>query len=112
MGYQESYLTTKNKKDFDELVSFIKDLGKEHYENFFAIPVEIIKFNQSHPPFMKNQKAIYIVGERYPQTNFQKEIIPNFEKKCELIFTEYVDPYGIWEDAGDSSHVEHIPFVF
>lgn len=30
MGYQESYITTKNKKDFDGLVKYIQSVGETY----------------------------------------------------------------------------------
>lgn len=112
MGYQESYLFPTSKKNFDALVNKIKVKGYNYYDEFWAYPVEIIEFNQNHAPFKKGDKVIYLSGERYPQSHYKEHFLEDIDIDCRVIFTEYVNPVGIWKDAGDDSHVTHNEFKF
>lgn len=104
MGYQESYIWT-DKKHFNELVESFVDEDK-----YFAGPVEILTFIKNHKPFKKGQKVVYVAGERYPQSHWLENLIPNFRHRSEILFTEEVDPVGIWPDAGDVTDVIHEDF--
>ena len=42
MGYQESYVTTRSEKDFSGLCEYIKSIGRDVYDTYGAMPVEII----------------------------------------------------------------------
>ena len=75
MGYQESYLKPKNKKDFDKLLNRIKENGKQFYKDNGCFPVEVLTFTKNHYPFKKNDKCIYLVGERYPQEHYDFMIL-------------------------------------
>ena len=37
MGYQESYVTTKEEKDFDGLCEYIKSVRRDFYESYGAM---------------------------------------------------------------------------
>ena len=137
MGYQESYLTASTPKRFEKIVDRIQKLGRPYYEKYGTIPVEIITFNKGNEWFKKGQKAIYFVGERYLQREpllilryatdddfcdmdidndydawikWKKEFEEGEKYHAEIIFTEYVDPEGIWEDAGKPLYVTHEEF--
>lgn len=139
MGYQESYLTASTEKRFNKIVNRIKEVGHDYYNSYGTYPVEIITFNKGNEWFKKGQKAIYFTGERFLQRevgnllrygnpdDFPDEMLdedPYIEyklwkefEKCdkyhaEIIFTEYVDPEGIWEDAGKPLYVTHEEFVW
>ena len=112
VGYQESYLFPTNKKNFNKLVNVIKSRGYDYYDEFWAYPVEIIEFIQDHLPFKKGDKAIYLSGERYPQSYYGKYFLKDVDFRCNIVFTENVNPVGIWKDAGDDSHVTHNEFKF
>lgn len=99
MGYQESYFVPKKEKYFNDIVKEIQEKGQEYYSNYFCEPVEIITFLRDHFPFIKGQKVIYFTGERYPQSHYEELLIPETQKYCNVIFTEYVNPKGIWPDA-------------
>ena len=62
MGYQESYVTTVNEKDFTGLCDYIRSVGKDYYDTHFTLPVEIITLESG-------KQYIYFVGERYLQNN-------------------------------------------
>ncbi len=51
-----------------------------------------------------------MIGERYYQSHLIDEF--NVPIECNIIFTEYVDPVGIWEDATPNGEyiVDHQPF--
>ena len=137
MGYQESYLTASTAKRFKKIVDRIQKLGRPYYEKYGTIPVEIITFNKGNEWFKKGQKAIYFVGERYLQREpllilryatdddfygidiendydawikWNKEFEEGEKYHAEIIFTEYVNPEGIWEDAGKPLYVTHEEF--
>ena len=104
MGYQESYIWT-DKRHFDDLVkSFVEE------EKYFAGPVEILTFTTNHKPFKKGQKVVYVTGERYPQSHWFEMLIPGFKHRSKILFTEEVNPIGIWPDAGKVTDVIHKPF--
>ena len=72
MGYQESFVTTTNKKHFDALVERVKNIGKEYYTGFNCLPSFIITVKQNiHGLYdnkiklKKNKKYIYFTGERH-----------------------------------------------
>ena len=125
------------KQRFEKLVNRVKELGYEYYNKYGTYPVEIITFNKANCWFKKGQKAIYFVGDRFLQrdvthilrygnpddypdemfkTNEDLELILWDEfKKCDeyyaqIIFTEYVDAEGVWEDAGKPLYVTHEKF--
>lgn len=102
MGYQESYMIKKFDVDFEEIVSNIKSLGEQYYNDIGAYPACILTFKKKHDIFKKGDKVIYFVGERYPQDHYYEAnegIASGFSDKCDIVFTEYVDPRGIWPDA-------------
>ena len=120
MGYQESYVTTKSKKDFLNLCEYIKSIGKEFYSTYGAMPVEVITLKNG-------RKYIYFVGERYLQSNKarilgfmsdddkynseeQKLKMWEWLDKITIIFTEEINPEGIWEDAGKPVTAKHETF--
>ena len=137
MGYQECYLTASTQKRFDKIVNRIREVGKDYYESYGTYPVEIITFNKGNAWFNKGQKAIYFVGERYlqrdvylllrygtdddfpdemwendPDTEYKlwKELDECDKYHAERLFTEDVEPEGIWEDAGKPLYVTHEKF--
>jgi hypothetical protein len=132
MGYQESYVTTKKKKDFEGLVNYIKSIGNDFYEGYGAYPVEIITFadnSSMHPKLKKGSKAIYFTGERYPQSNKarilgymaddddynseeQKLKMWEWLDKIEIIFTEEVNADAIWGENGTERTAIHEKFKF
>lgn len=131
MGYQESYVTSNNKKHFERLLKKIQSMGEEYYDSYGTWPVEIITFLKEHDNFRKGQQAIYFVGERYPQREYGvligyaneifEELSENeINNKIDEInsykiirhYTEDVDPEGIWEDAGVPLFAIHEKFEF
>jgi hypothetical protein len=122
MGYQESYVTTSNKKDFAGLCEYIKSVGKDVYDTYGTIPVEIITLDNG-------KQYLYFVGERYLQSNKARILgyvsdDANFNseerklkmwewlEKINIIFTEEMNPKGIWEDAGEPVTAKHEKFEF
>lgn len=122
MGYQESYVTTKNEKDFDKLCDYIKSVGSGVYDTYSAKPVEIITMENG-------KKYLYFVGERFMQRNKarilgyvaddenynsedRKEKMWKWLDKILVIFTEEISPIGIWEDAGQPVTAKHEEFIF
>lgn len=126
MGYQETFLRIKSTKFFDACIDAINSTGKEYYEDFFQ-PVVIFTFTKDHKPFKKGEKAIYFVGDRSGQRSVSDllgctgdpEIIDECNDLlgfkdgiCEAIFTEEVNPKGIFADSGKVTDVEAEPFEF
>lgn len=120
MGYQESYVTTKSKKDFPGLCEYIKTIGKDFYKAYGTMPVEIITLDNG-------RQYIYFVGERYLQrskarllgyvlgdndynSESQKMAMWQWLEKIVVIFTEEMCPDGIWEDAGQPVAAIHEKF--
>lgn len=120
MGYQESYVTTKSKKEFPNLCEYIKFIGKEFYSTYGAMPVEVITLENGC-------KYLYFVGERYLQSNKARILgfVSNDDKynseerklkmwewldKITIIFTEEINPEGIWKDAGKPVTAKHERF--
>jgi hypothetical protein len=118
MGYQEAYVTTKKKSEFEDFVKYIQSLGKEYFDNWGSYPVEIITFTKAHYPFKKNDKVVYFCGERYPLyhfniiDNYDNQFFVNNKFKVNLRFTEEVNPQGIWKADGEVTDCEHIPLNF
>ncbi len=122
MGYQESYVTTKNKADFTALCEYIRNVGEKFYEDYGAKPVEtIIEQN--------GKQWIYFVGERFIQRNpanllgyvcdddeyNSQKIQKKMQKwidKVVIVFTEDKNPVGIWKNAGDPITAKHEAFTF
>lgn len=122
MGYQESYVTTKNQTDFDKLCEYIKSVGNNVYDAYSAKPVEIITMENG-------KKYLYFVGERFMQSNKarilgyvaddenynsedRKVKMWEWLDKIDVIFTEEISPIGIWEDAGQPVTAKHEEFIF
>ncbi|MDD7378261.1 MAG: hypothetical protein SO445_03895 [Lachnospiraceae bacterium] len=120
MGYQESYVTTHSEKDFSGLCEYIKSIGKDVYAKYGAMPVEIITLKNG-------RKYLYFVGDRYLQRNKARILgyisdDNNFNSesrklnmwkwldKILIIFTEDINPEGIWEDAGKPVTAKHEKF--
>ena len=122
MGYQESYVGTRNKEDCAALTEFIRSIGKDFYNEYGTLPVEIITEKDG-------QKWIYFVGERYLQS--EKERILGYVEEDEpynteerklamqewlgkiiLVFTENKNSEGIWQDSGQPVTATHEKFVF
>jgi len=81
MGYQESFVTTTNKKNFDAFIDRIKTLGKDYYAYFDCCPCLIVTVKQNIQGMYEkkimlkqNKKYIYFTGERYLQRS-QNRII-------------------------------------
>lgn len=122
MGYQESYVTTVDEKNFTGLCDYIRSVGKDYYDVHFTLPVEIITLENG-------KQYIYFSGERYLQNNkarllgyisddddFNSEerrlSMWEWLEKIVVIFTEDMSPNGIWEDAGDPVTAKHEKFEF
>lgn len=122
MGYQESYVTTKKKEDFAALCEYIRSVGKDYYNGYGAMPVDIIREQNG-------QQWIYFVGERYIQSNkarilgfmaddddFNSEekklAMWDWLEKVRVVFTEEKSPEGIWKDAGKPVTATHEEFLF
>lgn len=86
------------------------------------MPVEIITLDNE-------KKYIYFVGERYLQSNKARSLgfVSDDEKynsegrklqmwkwleKISVIFTEEMNPRGIWKDAGVEVTAKHEQFMF
>jgi hypothetical protein len=135
MGYQESYVTTKNKKDFEKLVDYFKK-NKLWLNNDDSISlVEIITLNKEikgdyyymcHPEttykFCKGTKFLYFVGERYAQRSYfdlfdLENIEPSDEdmkwiKDVKIIFTECFPSEEIFGEHGHEVIATHEEFIF
>lgn len=114
MGYQESYAIPKRKNSFNKLVQ-CASIERDNW----ATPELVIEFTKNHYPFKQGDKAIYFCGERYPQTLCSETdergiqgILSNCPVKYNLIFTEYVNPLGIWEDAGEVEEMDCVKIPF
>ncbi len=122
MGYQESYVGTRNKEDFAALTEFIRSIGKDFYNEYGTLPVEIITEKDG-------QKWIYFVGERYLQsekerilgyveedepynTEERKLATQDWLEKIILVFTENKNAEGIWQDSGQPVTAMHEKFIF
>lgn len=116
MGYQEAYVTTKNKGEFDDFCNHLKSLGKEYFDEWGSFPCEIITFTTNHFPFKKDDRVIYFCGERYPlycfnkKDSYFKERFTRNTFKLDITFTEYVEPQGIWQDSGEVTDCQHESF--
>ena len=103
MGYQEAYVTTKKKSEFEDFVKYIQSLGKEYFDEWGSYPVEIITFTKAHYPFKKNDKVVYFCGERYPLYHFNiiddydNQFLPGTTKKrcsnSSIIREENIEEY-------------------
>lgn len=71
MGYQESYLTTTNQNDFNVLIDYVKNLGKEYFEERDVKFVVVITLKKDII-FPKGTQFIYLVGDRYYQRNIDE----------------------------------------
>lgn len=111
MGYQETYIYPKNQNEFDKFLSVFKKYEEECW-GAGVFPVCIVTFKQDHEMFNKGDKAVYCKGERYYQTRLEDEIILEFKDKINVVFTEDVDPVGIWLDSTPDENyiVIHSPF--
>ena len=100
MGYQESFITTSNKKNFNDFIDRIKAIGKDYYDNNLVCPVHIVNIKENiygeytkKIVLKKNKKYIYFVGERHLQRN--AGMILNMSNTnyytLEIIFSEEVD---------------------
>ena len=58
MGYQESYVTTVNEKDFTGLCDYIRSVGKDYYNTHMTLPVEIITLESGKRTFTFRAKDI------------------------------------------------------
>ena len=74
MGYQESFITTTNKKHFDAFIGRVKTLGKDYYAYFSCRPHFVVTVKQNIQgtyekkiKLKQNKKYIYFSGERYLQ---------------------------------------------
>lgn len=101
MGYQESYVRMKNKKDFNKLVNIFRKVGKDFYEENGAKPVEIITLKKPikgnleymcHPEktykFNAGEKFVYVAGERFLQRNSYNLFNEKIIEGVEIYFTE------------------------
>lgn len=83
MGYQESFVTTREAGKFDELLAFMRELGQEFYEAREASPVAVVTLTRELKVdgrrFPAGTRFIWVVGERHPQ------------RSARLMF-------GAWED--------------
>lgn len=135
MGYQESYVTTKNKKDFEKLVNYFKKnkLWENPHSNVSL--VEIITLNkeivgdyyfmchtETTYKFSKGTKFLYFVGERYEQKSyldlFDIDNINPSEKDMKwirdikIIFTECFPSEEIFGENGRTAIATHEEFIF
>lgn len=135
MGYQESYVTTKNKKDFEKLCNYFKvnKLWSDDNDNISL--VEIITLNKSIQgdylrmckpdvlyKFNKGTKFLYFVGERYEQKSildlFDIDNINPFAedmkwiREVKIIFTECFPSYEIFGENGYTAIASHEEFKF
>ena len=74
MGYQESFVTTTNKKYFGDLIDKIKANGKEYYEGNSVRPSFIVSVKENicgdyekKVLLKKSKKYVYFTGERHLQ---------------------------------------------
>lgn len=122
MGYQESYVTTKDKADFTALCEYIRNVGEKFYEDYGAKPIETITEENG-------KQWIYFVGERFIQRNpanllgyvydndaynsqkMQKKM-QKWIDKVVIVFAEDKKPVGIWKDTGEPVTAKHEVFVF
>ena len=95
MGYQESYVTTKNEKDFDKLCDYIKSVGSGVYDTYSAKPVEIIT--------MENGKK-YLCTYSYDSEKLLN-IYELSEDEDDEILVEKDIPYQVIKITNDNTEV-------
>ena len=107
MGYQESFITTTNKKYFNAFIGRIKANGKEYYGKNSVHPSFIVSVKENiindytkKIYLKKNKKYVYFAGERHLQRStvgilnisddsdiiFRLDIIFSEEVNCAKIF--------------------------
>lgn len=120
MGYQESYVKTRENKDFDKLVKHIKNLGEDYYNNIFCDPVEIITLNkeikgnldmmcqpETEYQFDKGEKFVYFSGERHAQRNVNTLVGgKKLDYDVEMYYTECFPSEEIFNSSGYAQHEE------
>ena len=120
MGYQESYVRTKNKESFNSLVNAFKNLGKDFFERNGVEPVSIITLKEPINVELKDkicrfeegEKFVYIVGERFPQKSANNLFDGTFNEDVEIHFTEYFPSEDIFENDGDNNIAIHEEFLW
>ena len=117
MGYQEAYISTNKKCDFENFTKYVKSLGKDYFDAWGSYPVEIITFTKNHYPIKKGDKTLYFVGERFPlhhiyvKDEYDNSYFLNKEFDLFLEWTEEVESNGIWEDSGEITDCIHERFI-
>jgi hypothetical protein len=107
VGYQESFITTTNKRNFNKFIERIKTVGKEFYEYHDTHPAFIVHikkdisgtYNES-VVLKKDKKYIYFCGERFLQKSPSR--ILNIQDKDDPDFTI--------ENDITNTNLEKIPF--
>jgi hypothetical protein len=99
MGYQESFVTTDNKEDFNKLVERVRQLGEEHYNDWGAyIPVIItLKQDLKRLSFKAGTQFLYVAGDRAVQYDIRNFLNIKYEP---YKISEYGTSGG-WEDGED-----------
>lgn len=117
MGYQEAYVTTMKKNEFESFYEQVKSFNKDYFDECGSYPCEIITFTKNHGTFKKGDKAIYFCGERYPlrcfmvKDDYYNEKFVDNTFKLKIVYTEDVNPIGIWNDCGEVTDCIHEPFI-
>ena len=106
MGYQESFITTSNKKHFNDFIDRIKAIGKDYYEQNSTYPAHIVSIKENicseftnKPVLKKGKKYVYFVGERHLQRNAGMILnMPNTDcYTLKIVFSEEVDCTKIFD---------------
>jgi hypothetical protein len=119
MGYQESFVTTTNKKYFNDFILRLQYLGFEYYNHYGTFPVHIVKVKENiygedivfdntvfeqgakKIKLKKNTNYIFFTGERFLQGR------PNRI----LNITEKADENWINENAFREKRLDLYPFM-
>jgi len=99
MGYQESFVTTTNKKYFNDFLDRIKKLGWGFYDAHLTYPTYIVnvkenvygEFTKKRIMLKKNKKYVYFTGDRHLQrsANNVLDIADNEETVLNLDIIEF-----------------------
>jgi hypothetical protein len=101
MDYQESFITTTNKKSFNKFLKRVRTVGEKYYDHHGAGPRFIGTVKQEAEgakgkALKAGKKYLYFVGER----GLINAALPEIPFRLEIIFAEEIDPLRLF-DPGD-----------
>ena len=109
MGYQESFVTTTNKKYFNDFLDRIKKLGWVFYDAHLTYPTYIVnvkenvygEFTKKRIMLKKNKKYVYFTGDRHLQRSANNILdVPDDDEtilNLDIVFSEEVDCAKIFD---------------